>query len=106
MSRIPCIAGNWKMYKTVDEAVETAARLKEAVQDVSGRDIGIAEDLTYVYLGNVAGHPYENTYCPNCNKLLIERYIFDIRAYHITAQKTCPGCNQVIPIVGSYIKNS
>jgi len=42
MSRIPCIAGNWKMYKTVDEAVETAARLKEAVQDVSGRDIGIA----------------------------------------------------------------
>jgi triosephosphate isomerase len=42
MTRIPCIAGNWKMYKTVDEAVETAVRLKEAVHNVSGRDIGIA----------------------------------------------------------------
>lgn len=42
MTRTPCIAGNWKMYKTVEEAVATAARLKEAVQDVSGRDIGIA----------------------------------------------------------------
>ena len=42
MSRTPCIAGNWKMHKTVAEAVETAAELKEAVKDVSGRDIGIA----------------------------------------------------------------
>jgi len=30
------------MYKTVEEAVETATRLKEGVQGVSGRDIGIA----------------------------------------------------------------
>jgi triosephosphate isomerase len=42
MTRIPCIAGNWKMHKTVEEAVETATRLKEAVEAVSGRDIGIA----------------------------------------------------------------
>lgn len=42
MIRIPCIAGNWKMYKTVAEAVETAAQLKEVLKDVTGRDIGIA----------------------------------------------------------------
>lgn len=42
MNRVPIIAGNWKMYKTVPEAVATAAQLKEAVTDVSGREIIIA----------------------------------------------------------------
>jgi pyruvate formate lyase activating enzyme len=69
-----------------------------------GRNIGIAEGLTYVYVGNVPGHPYENTYCPQCETLLIERYIFDVRAYHITAQKTCPTCQEVIPIVGHHVE--
>ena len=42
MSRTPLISGNWKMYKTVPEAVETVVQLKEAVKDVSGREIVIA----------------------------------------------------------------
>lgn len=29
--------------------------------------------IHYVYIGNVPGIPEENTYCPNCRKLLIER---------------------------------
>lgn len=69
-----------------------------------GRDIGTTEGLIYVYLGNVPGHPYENTYCPNCGALLIDRYIFDIRAYNITAKNTCPECDKAIPIVGCYPK--
>ena len=68
------------------------------------RDIGTDECLNYVYVGNVPGHPYENTYCPNCNTLLIERYIFDITAYHVTSKNTCPRCHEVIPIVGTYAK--
>jgi triosephosphate isomerase len=42
MSRTPLIAGNWKMHKIVPEAVETVVQLKEAVKDVSGREIVIA----------------------------------------------------------------
>jgi triosephosphate isomerase (TIM) len=42
MSRIPLIAGNWKMYKTVPEAVETVKQLKKAVENVSGREIVVA----------------------------------------------------------------
>lgn len=42
MDRRPFIAGNWKMYKTVPEAIETATGLRNAVQHVSGRDIVIA----------------------------------------------------------------
>ena len=68
-----------------------------------GRDLAAAEGLTYVYVGNVPGHPYENTYCPHCRTLLIERYVFDIRAYNITAKKACPSCHEAIPIVGNGI---
>ena len=31
------------------------------------------EGLNYPYLGNVPGHPYENTVCPSCGELLIDR---------------------------------
>ncbi|MEJ2097017.1 MAG: triose-phosphate isomerase [Deltaproteobacteria bacterium] len=45
-SRVPLIAGNWKMYKTGDEAVETARRLLNLVKDVTERDIMIAPPFT------------------------------------------------------------
>lgn len=49
MNRIPLIAGNWKMYKTIPEAVETAAQLKEEVKDVSGREIVIAPSFVSLH---------------------------------------------------------
>ena len=38
----------------------------------------IAKDagLQFVYLGNIAHGDYDNTYCPSCKNLLIERYGF------------------------------
>jgi len=42
---------------------------------------GIAKEvgLKYVYIGNVPGHKYNSTYCPNCKKRLIYRVHFDVR---------------------------
>ncbi len=37
------------------------------------RKIALDCGLKYVYIGNVAGNPAENTYCPKCGKLIIER---------------------------------
>ena len=37
------------------------------------RAVAMAEGLRFVYLGNVPGHPGENTYCPRCSKVLIRR---------------------------------
>lgn len=34
--------------------------------------------IHYVYIGNVPGIPEENTYCPNCHKLLIERQGYSV----------------------------
>ena len=68
------------------------------------RQIGKDEGLNYVYLGNIVGHPFENTYCPSCNELLIERYGFSISRYRLSSDKRCPSCQREIPIVGSFLK--
>lgn len=58
--------------------------------------IADAEGLHYVYLGNVPGNRGENTYCPQCKRILVERSGFEIRQMLIR-NSTCPDCTQPIP---------
>ncbi len=60
------------------------------------------EGMKYVYIGNVDGSDRNNTFCPNCGKVLIIRGLFEIERYDITPEKTCPKCGESIPIVGEY----
>jgi pyruvate formate lyase activating enzyme len=60
--------------------------------------------VSYPYLGNVRGHGYENTYCPNCGEPLIKRLGYTIAHYNITDSKKCPKCGQHIPITGRHIR--
>ena len=64
--------------------------------------IGKEEGLNYVYAGNLPGHPYENTYCPFCHELLIERYGFVVVRYKVTQDKKCPSCKAEVPIIGCF----
>ncbi len=47
--RIPLLAGNWKMYKTVTEAVEFVRRLKEALSGVRGVEVAVCPPFTALY---------------------------------------------------------
>jgi triosephosphate isomerase (TIM) len=47
--RIPFIAGNWKMFKTVHEAVVFVKELRNAVKDLSGVEIVVAPPFTAVH---------------------------------------------------------
>jgi len=60
--------------------------------------------VLYPYLGNVQGHKYENTYCPNCGENLVKRLGYTIVQYKITDDKKCPKCRQPIPITGEHIR--
>ena len=46
----------------------------------------------YPYVGNVPGHPYNHTYCPECGEVLIKRYGIEIVDCRITKDFRCPKC--------------
>lgn len=60
--------------------------------------IGKEAGLKFVYAGNLPGQvgSLENTYCPNCNRLLIERYGYRILKNDVE-QGLCPDCKTPIP---------
>ncbi len=58
--------------------------------------IADAQGLHFVYLGNVPGHASENTYCPKCRRVLIQREGFFIRGVHLKRGR-CSGCQHPIP---------
>lgn len=47
------------------------------------REIALKCGLHYAYVGNVGGHPGEDTYCPKCGEKLIDRYGYQILQYNI-----------------------
>jgi len=56
-----------------------------------GKDAG----LHFVYVGNVPGHPHDNTYCPTCGTPLIRRVGFEVIQNTLRAGQ-CPHCRQQI----------
>jgi pyruvate formate lyase activating enzyme len=61
------------------------------------RDIALSYGLHYPYVGNVPGHPGNNTYCPNCGKMIIERSGFLVISMHLK-NGLCEYCQT--PIAG------
>ncbi|MBI9067422.1 MAG: AmmeMemoRadiSam system radical SAM enzyme [Salinivirgaceae bacterium] len=59
------------------------------------RDIALAEGLKHVYIGNVPGIGAENTFCPKCSKMVVERRGYRILQNHIINSK-CEYCNEII----------
>lgn len=86
-----------KDYKMTDPSNTTPAMLQRAAE------IGKAAGLRFVYAGNLPGRvgDLEDTRCPNCEELLIERYGYLIRGYHLTPNGGCPSCGARIPGVWS-----
>lgn len=62
-------------------------------------EIGAAAGLRFVYAGNLPGRvgPWENTRCPSCGALLIERRGYSILAYRLGAAGECPDCGFRLP---------
>ena len=81
-------------YKMTDPPPTSIATLVRAAE------IGEEAGLKFVYAGNIPGRTknYENTYCPHCRTLLIERTGYTLHAYHLTAQGACPKCGT--PLAG------
>ncbi|MBN1566357.1 MAG: AmmeMemoRadiSam system radical SAM enzyme [Acidobacteria bacterium] len=71
-----------------------------SLRDLLGAvEIGKRNGLRYVYAGNMPGRTEncENTFCPECGEILVERYGFQILQYRLAAGGHCPSCNHKIP---------
>lgn len=60
------------------------------------RAIALEEGVRFSTLGNVPGHEYNSTFCPECDKRLIHRVHFEVM-YNVIEDGECPQCKTVIP---------
>ncbi|HPY75343.1 MAG TPA: AmmeMemoRadiSam system radical SAM enzyme [Planctomycetota bacterium] len=59
----------------------------------------------YAYPGNLPHTEDENTICPNCQNIIIQRQGYIIKAIQLTLDNTCPKCNHPIPIITTHPQN-
>jgi len=86
------VTGFHKDYKMVDPDNTPPSTLIRAAL------IGKEEGLQFVYAGNIPGEvgDFENTYCPGCHSLLIERHGYRIDQVRLSSGR-CPDCRRPIP---------
>ncbi|MEJ2683085.1 MAG: AmmeMemoRadiSam system radical SAM enzyme [Candidatus Sulfobium sp.] len=76
-------------YQLLDKPRTPVEKLRQAME------IGRKAGLKYVYEGNVPGEGGENTRCPGCNKVLIERFGYRI-VTNVMKGNACTGCGTEI----------
>jgi pyruvate formate lyase activating enzyme len=79
-------------YKMTEPDATPVATLQRAAE------IGAGAGLRFVYAGNIPGQVgrWENTYCPGCRALLVERVGYRIVQQRISSG-ICPECARVVP---------
>ena len=79
---------SWKLRNLPKTPVET---LKAAYE------VGKKAGLKYVYTDNVPGLPSENTFCPRCETLVINRAGYSIERYDKSSY--CPKCGEFLDLI-------
>jgi pyruvate formate lyase activating enzyme len=80
-------------YQVLDRGRTPARTLVRALE--IGRDAG----LHFVYAGNLPGaiEHAEDTLCPGCGRVLVERLGFSVITNRMGPDGRCPGCGAVVP---------
>jgi len=79
---------SWKLQDVPDTPVETLEK---------GYKIGKEIGLKYVYTGNVPGLPSENTICPKCGTIAINRMNYIIHRHD--KEGLCPKCDENLNLI-------
>ena len=78
-------------FKMLDVPPTPAATLTRA------RTIARRNGLRFVYTGNVHDRTGSSTYCPGCERLVVERDWYQLGAYHLTGDGRCRFCATPVP---------
>lgn len=85
----------WPQYKLNALAPTPVEALEKA------RQTALDAGLKFVYIGNIPGHPGENTYCPGCKKAVIRRVGYTVIENNLSSGGSCNFCQYSIPGVWS-----
>jgi len=83
---IPRFTPKWKL----ENVPQTPVSLLEKIIKIAKE-----EGLSYVYIGNVSEHPFNNTYCPRCSQIVIKRPHFNSVECFFKGNH-CPSCGAII----------
>ncbi len=83
------VSGYYPAYRF--DAPPTPVRSLERAWQI-GKEAGLA----FVYVGNVLGHRLENTYCPECGAVVIERWGLQVAGCRLSEGR-CPDCGWAVP---------
>jgi pyruvate formate lyase activating enzyme len=80
-------------YRMEDRPATSVGALLRAAET------GAAEGLRFVYAGNLPGavRSWENTYCPGCRALLVERIGYRVLQNRMDVSSRCPECRVTVP---------
>jgi len=80
----------YPLYKLKNLPPTSVSTLEKA------RSVALSCGLEYVYIAKVPGHEGENTFCPECKKMLIQRTGYMVGEVHLKAGN-CVYCGKPIP---------
>jgi len=63
------------------------------------REIGLKEGLEFVYIGNLGVDQEDDTFCPKCQKLVIQRDGYFTKILGVTKQGKCQFCRYSLNII-------
>ena len=79
---------SWKLQHLPDTPIETLEKAYKI-----GKEVG----LKYVYTGNIPGHQAENTYCPKCGEIAINRVNYIVHRHDKNGK--CPKCGADLNLI-------
>ena len=63
------------------------------------REVAINSGLKHVYIGNIKNNSFQNTKCPNCSQIVIERNGYSISKINLDKNGRCSYCGHFISII-------
>ncbi len=89
----------WHISKFSPQISWKLENLHETSESIihSAYNLGKEAGLKYVYVGNIPGDQKENTYCPSCNELAIQRMGYNIK--RLDNKGYCPQCGNCLDII-------
>jgi pyruvate formate lyase activating enzyme len=90
----------WHVLKFVPEISLSLQHLPETSTETleKAAHIGLETGLKYVYSGGIVGQASEDTYCPKCNSVNIDRTGFDV--VRLDKNGFCFKCGENLNIIG------